>query len=162
MRAELIDGTLYDMAPPSGTHQLISGNLVADIIAYIRRNNGACRVFPAPYGVFLDDDDRTYVEPDISVVCDQDKLDESGCHGAPDWVIEIVSPASRAMDYFVKLVKYREAGVREYWIVDPLKKSVRVYRFDQDDDTEDYSFDENVPVGLYPGFSLRVGDYMLP
>ena len=68
--------------------------------------------------------DKTYVEPDISVVCDENKLDDKGCNGAPDWIIEIVSPGSRRMDYGIKLFKYRSAGVREYWIVDPENKEL--------------------------------------
>lgn len=69
--------------------------------------------------MFLNGDDKVYVEPDISVICDRDKLTDKGCAGAPDWVIEVASPGSRKMDYFVKLFQYQAAGVREYWIVDP-------------------------------------------
>ena len=103
----------------------------------------------------MNEDGKNYVEPDISVICDQSKLDESGCHGAPDWIIEIVSPGSKPMDYFTKLFKYRTAGVREYWIVDPMKETVTVYRFEKES-MEDYSFGENVPVGIYEGFLLKV------
>ena len=103
--------------------------------------------------MFLNDDDINYVEPDISVICDTSKLDEKGCHGAPDWVIEIVSPSSRSMDYFTKLFKYRTAGVREYWVVDPQRKTVTVYQFEQDQMTE-YAFGESVPVGIYEGFEV--------
>lgn len=67
-----------------------------------------------PFGVFIDADDRSYVEPDISIICDENKLDDRGCNGAPDWIIEVVSPASRRIDYTTKLFKYRSAGVREY------------------------------------------------
>ena len=99
---------------------------------------------------FLNSDDKTYIEPDISVICDKSKLDEKGCHGAPDWVIEIVSPGSKRMDYFIKLFKYRTAGVKEYWIVDPDRKLVIVYEFDKDD-ANTYSFFDEVPVGIYDG-----------
>ena len=85
---------------------------------YIRKNNGECEVFPAPFAVFLNDDDMNYVEPDISVICDKNKISDKGCQGAPDWVIEIISPSSMAMDYFTKLFQYQKSGVREYWIVD--------------------------------------------
>ena len=102
-RAELIDGCIYDMAPPGTTHQRILSYLHASIFNYISSHNGNCEVFPSPFAVFLNKDDFTYVEPDISVVCDKNKLDQKGCHGAPDWVIEIVSPGSRHMDYFTKL-----------------------------------------------------------
>lgn len=106
-RAELIDGKIYYMAPPSRKHQDISGELYADIKSYIRSHGGDCKVYAAPFAVYLDEATNTYVEPDISVICNPDKLDDKGCTGAPDWIIEIVSPASRRMDYYTKLFKYR-------------------------------------------------------
>lgn len=121
-RAELIDGQIYYMAPPNRRHQKISSQLHGKIWNYISSKNGSCEVYSAPFAVFLNEDDRNYVEPDISVICDPEKLTDRGCTGAPDWIIEIVSPSSRRMDYFVKLFKYRSSGVREYWIVDPDKK----------------------------------------
>lgn len=154
-RAELIDGKIYYMAPPSRTHQKISWKLHQTIANYIDGKNGKCEVYAAPFAVFLNEDDTNYVEPDISVICDLSKLDDKGCHGAPDWIIEIVSPASRSMDYFVKLFKYRTAGVREYWIVDPAKETVAVYRFEQEI-MEEYAFHEDVPVGIYEDFSVRI------
>lgn len=100
---------------------------------HIRNNNGSCEVFPAPFAVFLQAEDEknntNYLEPDISVICDKDKLDSKGCNGAPDWIIEIVSPFSRQMDYYKKLALYQEAGVREYWIVDPAREIIVVYDF---------------------------------
>ena len=123
-RAELIDGDMYMLAAPGRTHQRILGSMYRKISDYIDVNNGSCEVDIAPFAVFLNEDDRTYVEPDISVVCDPSKLDERGCNGAPDWIVEIVSPGSKRMDYFTKLFKYRTAGVREYWIVDPEKEKV--------------------------------------
>jgi Uma2 family endonuclease len=154
-RAELIDGQIYYMAPPSRTHQRLSMFLSSAILAHIREKGGGCEVYAAPFAVFLNDDDVNYVEPDISVICDTSKLDEKGCHGAPDWVIEIVSPSSRSMDYFTKLFKYRTAGVREYWVVDSHRKTVTVYQFEQDQMNE-YAFGESVPVGIYEGFSITV------
>ena len=118
-RAELIDGRIYYMAPPNRNHQKISGYLYYEIYDHIKRNNGKCEIYAAPFAVFLNEDDATYLEPDISVICDLSKLDDKGCHGAPDWIIEIVSPSSKPRDYMTKLFKYRTAGVREYWIVDP-------------------------------------------
>ena len=100
------------------------------------------------FAVYLDEKTNTYVEPDVSVICDPDKLDDRGCKGAPDWIIEIVSPASRRMDYYTKLFKYRTAGVREYWIVDPVKKLVMVYDF-ENEDTEQYTFQDSIKVGIY-------------
>lgn len=115
----------------------------------------SAKCFPAPFAVFLSENDKTYVEPDISIICDKNKITDMGCHGAPDWVIEIVSPSSKAMDYFTKLFKYRTAGVREYWIVDPMKEFVTVYQFEKET-MEQYSFGENVPVGIYDNFSIKV------
>ena len=147
-RAELIDGQIYNMTPPRRKHQRISSKLNAVIENYIASKDGSCEVYAAPFAVFLNNDQYTYVEPDISVICDKNKLDEYGCNGAPDWVIEIVSPGSRRMDYFTKLFKYREAGVREYWIADPEKKQVTVYNFDVGD-VLTYTFSDIVKVGIY-------------
>ena len=124
-RAELIDGHIYYMSPPNTNHQRILNFINTEINIYIRKNNGDCEVFPAPFSVFLSADDTKYLEPDISVICDPSKLDEKGCHGAPDWIIEITSPSNPQMDYGIKLFKYRSAGVREYWIVDPLNSGIR-------------------------------------
>lgn len=154
-RAELIDGQIFYMAPPGRTHQRISSYLHNEIYNYIKRNGGGCEVYAAPFAVFLDKDNINYVEPDILVVCDPSKLDDAGCHGAPDWVIEIVSPSSRSMDYFQKLFKYRVAGVREYWIVDPVRELVLVYRFETEV-VEQYSFDEGIRVGIYEGFFIKM------
>ena len=149
-RAELIDGELYMMTPPGTTHQRIASFLHWAIRNYIQEQNGDCEIFPAPFAVFLNNDEHTYVEPDISVICDKSKLDEKGCNGAPDWVIEIVSPSSKRMDYFIKLSKYQNAGVREYWIIDPDKNNVFVYDF-ENEDLNAYGFEEEIPVNIYDG-----------
>lgn len=154
-RAELIDGRIYYMDPPSQTHQRILGTIYRKIADYIDSQGGTCEVNIVPFAVFLNRDDTNYVEPDISVVCDPSKLDDKGCHGAPDWIIEIVSPNNKPMDYFTKLFKYQTAGVREYWIVDPIKEVVTVYRFEKET-MEEYSFGEDIPVGIYDDFSIKV------
>lgn len=154
-RAELIDGHIYYMAPPSTKHQRLLNYIITEINLYIRESDGDCEVFPAPFAVFLEGNDKNYVEPDISVVCDRDKITDKGCNGAPDWVIEIVSHSSRKMDYFKKLFKYRTSGVREYWVVDAEKELVTVYDFVHDD-MEEYSFGADVPVGIYEGCSIKV------
>lgn len=154
-RAELIDGQFYDMAPPGRTHQKLLHFFDRTIGNYINSQGGNCEIYPAPFAVFLNNDDYNYVEPDISVICDPSKLDEKGCHGAPDWVIEIVSPGSRTMDYMRKLFKYQSSGVREYWIVDPAGKRVLAYRFEKET-MDSYAFGEEVPVGIYEGFSILV------
>lgn len=107
-RAELIDGHIYYMAPPSRTHQRLVSRLNQKIANYIEDNHGKCEVFPAPFAVFLDEDDTTYVEPDISVICDPSKLDEKGCHGAPDWVIEI---CLRAADQWTALQNFSNTEI---------------------------------------------------
>lgn len=154
-RAELIDGKMYAMAPPNRRHQDIIFSLSRKIADYIESKNGDCKVYLAPFAVFLNEDDRNYVEPDISIICDLNKLNDKGCTGAPDWIVEIVSPGSRKMDYYKKLFKYRTAGVREYWVVDPDRRIVTVYEFEHDN-MEEYSFGEDVPAGIYDGFAVKV------
>lgn len=155
-RAELIDGQIYNMAPPSTGHQRIAGKLFRIISNYISAKGGTCEPFIAPFAVFLNEDNKNYVEPDISVICNPEKLTERGCNGAPDWIIEIVSPSSRRMDYFTKLFKYRTAGVREYWIVDPDKNRITVYNFESED-TIEYTFSDSVKTGIYEDFTVDFG-----
>ncbi len=155
VRAELIDGQIYYMASPGTNHQRLVMSLAYQIQDYIKKNNGDCEVFPAPFAVFLRGDDRNYLEPDVTVVCDKDQLTEKGCKGVPDWVIEIVSPSSREMDYYRKLFLYRTAGVREYWIVDPDRNRITAYDFQRDGGGE-YALGEDVPVGIYEGLTINV------
>lgn len=161
-RAELIDGEIYMMATPTMVHQLLLGELHLLIGNYIKRNKGACKVILSPFAVLLHNDDSTYLEPDVVVICDKGKLDNKGCHGAPDWVIEIVSPSSKKLDYVLKLTEYQRAGVREYWIVDPLKKIVMVYSFEKDGAPVIYHFTDKVPVGIYEDFSIDFAEIDLP
>lgn len=156
-RAELIDGEIYYMAPPTRKHQRILGELFAVIREYINQNNGKCEVDIAPFAVFLNNDDINYVEPDISVICDPEKLTDRGCLGAPDWIIEIVSPGSKRMDYYTKLFKYRTAGVREYWIVDSEKDRILVYDFESEN-TGDYTFADSVKSGIYDNLFINFAD----
>lgn len=157
-RAELIDGCIYNMAPPNRIHQHLVMNLSALIHDYVKSKNGSCLVYPAPFAVFLNKDDRNYVEPDISVICDQGKLDEKGCNGAPDWIIEITSPSNPENDYGIKLFKYRTAGVRECWIVNPSKQTILVFDFEHEKRTNQYSFDDTVPVCIYEDLSICISD----
>jgi Uma2 family endonuclease len=156
-RAELIDGQIYFMAPPSRKHQDIAGELFGTIREFIKSNGSSCRPYIAPFAVFLNENDKNYVEPDISVICDPNKLTDKGCSGAPDWIIEIVSPGSRRMDYYTKLFKYRTAGVREYWIVDPEKNRILVYDFESEN-TGDYSFADSVKVGIYDDLYINFSE----
>ena len=152
-RAELIDGELYMLATPNRIHQKLVHFFDWTIGNYIHSKNGDCEVYPAPFAVFLNANNDIYLEPDISVICDKDKLTDDGCMGAPDWIIEIVSPSSRPMDYNKKLFKYRTAGVREYWIVDPMKQLTIVYNFEHDT-FEEYSFSDKVKAGIYEDFEI--------
>lgn len=152
-RAELFDGEIYMMSPPSTKHQRIVSYINTEISLYIRLKGGSCEVFPSPFAVFLNKDNKNYVEPDISVICDKSKLTDKGCVGAPDWIIEIVSPSSRQMDYYKKLFKYQTAGVREYWVVDHDKNVITVYNFEQDSMSE-FEFADKVKVGIYEDFEI--------
>ena len=155
-RAELIDGVIYDMAPPSRIHQKLIGELHFTIRNYIRLNGGDCEIYSAPFAVFVNKDDETYVEPDLSVICDKNKLDDRGCNGAPDFIIEIVSPGSRKMDYSTKMILYSNAGVREYWIVDPAKERTTIYRFEEDVAPTIIPFSQSIQVGIYNDLSINI------
>ena len=152
-RAELIDGQMYMMAPPNRRHQRILLSLSRKIADYIDKKGGSCEVDIAPFAVFLNADDKNYVEPDISVICDPDKLTDKGCTGAPDWIIEIVSPGSRRTDYYTKLFKYHTVRVKEYWIVDPEKNRILVYNF-ASEDIGDYTFSDAVKAGIYEDLEI--------
>lgn len=154
-RAELIDGQMYMMASPERLHQQILGKMYRIIADYIDEKGGQCEVNLAPLAVYINDDVRNYVEPDIFVVCDKYKLDRKGCHGAPDWIIEIVSPGSEKMDRKIKLFKYRTAGVREYWIVDPEKETVEVYNFERESEKR-FTFRDRISAGIYRDFELTL------
>ena len=159
-RAELIDGVMYDMAPPTYKHQKLSMELSATIRDYIKRNGGSCEVLPAPFAVFLTADDTTYVEPDISVICDKSKLTEKGCNGAPDFIIEIVSPSSRAHDYSTKNALYLTCGVREYWIVDPARERTTIYHYEEDAAPMIVPFSMPTKVGIYGDLEITVSEML--
>lgn len=155
-RAELIDGRIYMMAPPNTVHQKISWKLHQTIGNYIDSRKGNCDVYAAPYAVFLNKDDLNYVEPDISVICDKNKINEKGCFGAPDWIIEIVSQSTQQMDFGIKLFKYRTAGVHEYWIVNPITHTINVFDFENERKTCQYNFDDDITVCIYDDLSINI------
>ena len=165
-RAELINGTLYDMTPPARMHQGIVTELAYLLKKYIHENDGLCKVYVAPFAVRLNLERTDWVEPDVIVVCDPAKLSDRGCEGAPDLVVEIVSPSSQRRDYITKTALYERSGVREYWIVDPAAGHTMVYRFSSDSAVPDtYAMDDPVPVGIWekgPGTpcSVRFSDYL--
>ena len=157
-RAELIDGELFQMNAPTRTHQKILMELAYEIKRFIKNKKGSCDVYAAPFAVHIKKDKRNYVEPDISVICDRDKLDEKGCQGAPDWMIEIVSPSSKMMDYERKVRLYREAGAREYWIVDAETEMVTVYDFEHDKEPARYTFSDRIKVGIFEELWLDLSE----
>ncbi len=160
-RAELIDGVWYDMASPGTLHQAIVMAVAAEFRDHIRDKGGKCRVFSSPVAVFLKRDNRNYLEPDVIVVCDESKLDERGCNGAPDIVVEVVSLSSKKLDYGIKLFKYRMAGVREYWIINPETKTINTFRFSDEEESElgdQVTFDEEIPCGLFPDLKLVLSE----
>lgn len=159
-RAELIDGQLYAMAPPNFIHQKLLGELQYTIMNYVKSKKGMCEVIPAPFAVNLNADDKIWVEPDISVICNKDKLSDRGCEGAPDWIIEVLSPSSTRTDCAIKLFKYRSAGVREYWIVNPIGKIVQTYIFEGEEDANIYLFDDDIPVYIFDGPTIKISDLL--
>ncbi len=157
-RAELIDGHIYYMTPPNTLHQKIASFLHIEIGNYIYGKKINCEVFPAPFAVFLFADNSKYLEPDISVINDPNKLSVCGCNGAPDWIIEIVSPGSRAMDYYIKLSLYHAAGVKEYWIVAPMKQTVLVYDVEHAAAPIVYSFSEQIKANIYENLYINFSE----
>lgn len=149
IRAEVFDGHIYYMAGPSRTHQAILLELSSLLNSYIKKKGGPCEVIPAPFDVKLSDSPLTIVQPDILVVCDKDKLDEKRYNGAPDFIIEIVSPSNPADDYIRKAFYYRNYGVKEYWIVDPKRRTITVNYFVGNLINVTYSFDSTIKVNIY-------------
>ena len=163
VRAELIDGKIYYMAAPTRTHQKIAGKMYIMVSNYIEGNGGDCEAYIAPFGVYLNADDSIFVEPDLIVVCDPSRMEERGCIGAPDWVVEVVSPSSGKMDYSIKMNKYRTSGVCEYWVIDPRTRTVMVFLFGENGATEDvsmHSFDEEVHSSVFPDLGIRLSEHV--
>lgn len=149
VRAELIDGELIFMEAPGTAHQILVMKIAFLLELFIRENKGECLVLPAPLDVQLDCDDKTLVQPDIVVLCKKEKLVKEGIYGAPDMVIEVTSPSTRRMDFAKKMVKYDNAGVREYWIVDLQKKKVVTYHLEEDPMPSLYTFRDKIPVQIF-------------
>ncbi len=157
-RVEVFDNVVYDMASPSQDHQTISTELTTILNSYIKNHKDTCRVFHAPFDVQLSNEPLTIVQPDLMIVCDRDKLDGKRCNGAPDFIIEIVSPGNPADDYIRKLYYYKNAGVREYWIVDPRRKMVTVNYFEGNMLNIQYSFDSTIKVNIYDDLLINFSD----
>ena len=157
-RVEVFDGVVYDMASPSQIHQTISMELSNIIYNYTKRKKGSFQLFTAPFDVKLSDHPLTIVQPDIMVICDKDKLDGKRCNGAPDFIIEIVSPGNPADDYIRKLYHYKNYGVREYWIVDPRRKTVTVNYFEGNIISVPYPFDSIIKVNIYEDLFINFSE----
>ena len=148
-RVELIDGVIYDMSAPMVVHQMIAGDIYGQIREYIEKNKGECIPVMSPVDVQLDCDQKTMVQPDVLVICDPEKIRRFGVFGAPDFVLEVLSPSTRKKDLTVKLSKYIGAGVREYWILDPEKKILITYDFEEDGMPCIYPLEGDVGLAIY-------------
>ena len=150
-RVELIDGVIYDMGAPTFNHQTIGGKMYILINDSIRTKGGKCIPVLSPVDVCLDCDDKTMVQPDLIIICDKDKIRRWGIMGAPEFVLEVLSDSTRSKDCSKKLDKYTDAGVKEYWIIDPKKKQLIVYDYINGDFPVHYDLDQKVGVALYNG-----------
>lgn len=159
-RAELIDGKMYPMAMPNRIHQQLVGQLCFTIGRFIDLYTPTCEVIHSPFAVNLTGDEQTWVEPDVIVIYNKDKLSERACESVPDWIIEITSPESYWMDYYIKLFKYNTAGVREYWIINPMKNVVQTYVFEWKEKSDVYSFDDEIPVHTLKNIYIRISDLL--
>lgn len=163
-RRELIDGVVYDMGPaPAIDHQRVVGDLFSQIFDYLK--DKPCEVFVAPCDVRLPKADeadelvKDVVQPDIIVVCDLEKLDRRGCRGAPDWIVEVLSPSTAVKDRNEKLALYERAGVKEYWIVHPAYRMIDVYLPGPDGiygRPKSYSDKDRVESFVLPGFRANL------
>ena len=157
VRMELIDGVLYDMASPTALHQAIAGYIHHCMLDHVRRNKGGCFPFISPLSVQLDRDEKTMVQPDVLVICRKDAEDlfreNNILFGAPDFILEVITPSSVRKDAVIKMRKYKEAGVREFWLIDPKEKVLFVYDLENEQGNVVYlySFNEKVPVRIWNG-----------
>jgi Uma2 family endonuclease len=158
---EIIDGLPYNMSPaPTTEHQLISMELSRQFSNYLIGK--PCKVFHAPFDVRLPygnetgENIETVVQPDLLIVCDRSKIDKKGCQGAPDLVVEIISPDTAKKDLKIKFKLYERAGVKEYWIVDPSNKTILVYRMSDNKygEADVYASEDMVTVNLFPDFTI--------
>lgn len=150
-RVELIDGVIYDMSAPTTIHQQWVAEIGFVLNSYIHKKRGKCMVFMVPTDVQLDCDDKTMLQPDVFVICQREKILRRCLYGAPDLAIEILSLSTRKKDMNLKYMKYANAGVREYWIVDPDRQKVMVYDLEHEEFPVVYGFDSSVPVRIFDG-----------
>ncbi len=159
-RWEIFESVPHMQAAPSRIHQKISGEMHRQFANYL--HGKSCEVYPAPFCVRLDAEKEDYavrnvVEPDITIVCDKSKLDEKGCKGAPDMIIEIVSPSTGKIDKIIKFNKYEKAGVRVYWIVEPDQKLVSIFTLGPDGKygrPDIYSDEDRIKVSIFTDLEI--------
>ncbi|WP_297424201.1 Uma2 family endonuclease [Clostridium sp.] len=169
-RIEIIEGEIYNMSPaPSRIHQEIIMEISSEIRNYIKLNSGSCKVYPAPFDVILKNDDKdiesskNVVQPDISVICDKSKLTDKGCTGSPDMIVEVISPFNPSNDYVRKLNLYEKFKVEEYWIINPIKKTILVYVLTDNgyDAPTPYTFNDKVKVNIYENLKIDFSSFDL-
>lgn len=151
IRVELIDGVFYNMTAPTSLHQLIAGFIYAKLLEYVMEKKGPCLPMISPLDVQLDCDDKTMVQPDVVIICERDKIIDRCIYGAPDFIMEVLSKSTRKKDMIIMLNKYMNAGVQEYWMIDPVKKAVIVYDFENEEYPMIYGFDAKIPVQIWGG-----------
>lgn len=157
---ELVDGMLYLKGAPSRMHEYIIMELSFAFQSHIKKNQRKCHVYVSKLGVSLFKDDKTWVAPDVVVVCQKDKLTDEGVSGAPDLVVEVVSPSNSSYDYILKMMKYQQAGVREYWIIDPKLEIVSVFDFEEFHKSGRYEYADTIVSNVLEGFELRIADFI--
>ena len=150
-RVELINGVFYDMGAPTSPHQIIGGEIHAQLLSFRNARKGPWLPMMSPVDVQLDRDNRTMVQPDVIIVCDRSKITYKGIFGAPDFIVEVLSPSTRKKDMTLKMAKYIEAGVREYWLIDPRTRQVVVHDFESGNIPAIYTFLDKIPVGIWDG-----------
>ena len=170
-RIEIIEGEIFNMSPaPARIHQKLISNISYELQHYIKSNNGECEVYVAPFDVILKNDNeesinsKSVVQPDISVICDKNKLTDSGCTGSPDMIIEIVSPSNSSHDYITKLNLYQKYKIKEYWIIDPRVKKIYVYKLEENefyDMVNSYTFQDKVKVNIYNDLEIDFSTFNL-
>ena len=150
-RVELINGVFYDMGATTSPHQIIGGEIHAQLLSFRNARKGPCLPMMSPVDVQLDRDNRTMVQPDVIIVCDRSKITYKGIFGAPDFIVEVLSPSTRKKDMTLKMAKYIDAGVREYWLIDPRTRQVVVHDFEHGNIPAIYTFLDKIPVGIWDG-----------
>lgn len=160
LRVELIEGTFFVMLAPSKVHQIACLEIYRQIANFIREHDGKCEVYAAPTDVQLNKDDKTIVEPDVFIVCHEEIDMVERVYGAPDFVLEVLSKSTEKKDKSIKMRLYKNAGVREYWILDPFKRIVTIYCFEKNQPVKVCGLDKPQPIGIYEG-SLEIDfDYI--